>query len=112
VSLEELALIAECLGGGAIDPALLGANITFSGMIGFTALPKGSQIWFPDRAILTVEGENSPCIGPGKEIAKVFSHVQAAEFPKAAQKLRGLVGVVHRAGAIKVGDIAHIVVAV
>jgi hypothetical protein len=108
VSLEELKTVAERLGIESLEPALLGANITFSGVSGFTQVPRGSKIWFPRGAVFTVEDENSPCIGPGKEIARVFPQVRPADFPLAAQHLRGLVGVVHKAGEIWVGDLARI----
>jgi MOSC domain-containing protein YiiM len=104
VSVEELKKIAERLRISHLDPALLGANLLFSGCDDLTQIPKGSMIWFPSGAVLTVEGENGPCIGPGKEIAKRFKHVEPAAFPKAAKKLRGLVGVVYRGGTVKVGD--------
>ncbi|HEY9792807.1 MAG TPA: MOSC domain-containing protein [Candidatus Obscuribacterales bacterium] len=106
VSVEELHKIAERLRIDHLDPSLLGANLTFSGCDDLTLIPKGSMIWFTSGAVLTVEGENGPCIGPGKEIAKKFEHVEASSFPKAAKKLRGLVGVVYRAGTVKVGDTA------
>lgn len=108
VSVEELKRIADALGVAELDPALLGANVTFSGYDNLSLIPKGSMIWFPSGAVLSVEGENEPCMGPGREIARVFPHVQAALFPKAAKNLRGLVGVVYRPGAIAVGDQAVI----
>ena len=78
-------------------PEWLGANIAFSGLEALTAVPAGSKIWLPNGAILSVEGENEPCVLPGKEIARHFSSVEAKDFCKAAKGLRGLVGVVYRA---------------
>lgn len=107
VSKEELAIIASRLSLSDVAPELLGANITFSGVEDLTAVPRGSSIWFPGGAILSVEDENAPCIGPGKEIAK-RSSINPQEFVKAALGMRGLVGVVFRAGQIRVGDIAEV----
>lgn len=108
VSLEELDKIAAAMCIDRVDPAWLGANIAFSGCEQLTQVPKGSTIWFSSGVILTVEGENQPCIGPGKEIAQHLSGVVPSSFPKAAQHLRGLVGVVHRAGRIALGEQAFI----
>ncbi len=108
VSQEELDTIAERLDISALDPALLGANICFSGLPGFTQLPPATTITFPDGAILKVEAENAPCILPGKEIAKVFNEFEPKRFAAAAMHLRGLVGVVHAPGKISRGDTAVI----
>src|SRR5271170_3682221 len=93
VSLEELRTIAQRLALEKLDPSLLGANIAFSGVEDLTQIPRGSKIWFPSGAVLEIEGENLPCLGPGKEIAKQFPHVKSVDFPRVANKLRGLVGV-------------------
>jgi MOSC domain-containing protein YiiM len=108
VSVEELRMVAERLAVLGIDPSLLGANILFSGIERLTQIPRGATIWFPDGAVLAVEGENAPCIGPGRQIAEQFPRVKPEDFPKAASHLRGLVGVVYKAGRIKVGDLAII----
>jgi len=108
VSAEELQRIAEALRIERLDPNLLGANLTFSGCDDLTHVPKGSAIWFEGGVVLTVEGENNPCVGPGKEIAKCIPAVDAEEFPKAAKNLRGVVGVVYRAGTIALGETAII----
>jgi hypothetical protein len=108
VAEEELQQIAHKLGIPTLDPALLGANIVFAGCAQLTQIPRGSTIWFPSGLVLTIEGENFPCIGPGQEIAQHFPGVKASLFPKAARHLRGLVGVVYVAGHIEVGDEAEI----
>jgi MOSC domain-containing protein YiiM len=104
VSREELEKIKQALNLPDLSPQLLGANICFSGHDSLTLLPRGSMIWFPSGAVLTVEGENEPCMGPGRAIAKRFPQVKAAQFPKAAKQLRGLVGIVYCAGIVKLGD--------
>lgn len=109
VSVEELQKIAKTMGLECLDPCLLSANLTFSGVENFTLLPRGTEIRFEGGAILTVEQENAPCAGPGKEIATLFPGKQPYEFVKAAQHLRGLVGVVYRAGVVQVGESAEIV---
>lgn len=110
VSVEELERISDSMQIGKIEPTWLGANIAFSGHEFLTQIPKGSTIWFGSGAVLTVEGENAPCIGPGKEIAKHFDSVSPSSFPKTARNLRGLVGVVYRAGKISLGETATIVI--
>jgi MOSC domain-containing protein YiiM len=108
VSAEEMRAIADRMGLDSIDPCLLSANITFSGLLNFTALPRGTELRFESGAILTVEDENAPCTGPGKEIARLHPEKKAHEFVQAAMHLRGLVGVVYRAGVVKVGDRAEV----
>lgn len=108
VSAEELAIVAERMSLAEIDPKFLSANLTLSGVPNFTSLPRGTELRFPDQTILVVEEENDPCLGPGKEIASVHPDKKPQEFVKAALHLRGLVGVVYRAGYIRVGDAVEI----
>lgn len=108
VSIEELAQIAEKLGIERIEPWMVSANLTFSGIPDLTKLPRGTRLEFRDGPILMVEGENSPCVLPGKEIAAVNAGVDPASFVKAALHRRGVVGVVHLPGAIRVGDVASV----
>ncbi len=103
---SEMARVARNLGIESFDPALLGPNVLFSGIEGFTQLPKGSTIWFPQDAVFYIEGENLPCIGPGEQIAKQHPEINPSRFVKAAIGLRGLVGTVYRPGVIKPGDLA------
>lgn len=110
VSVEELRQIANIMGLSEIEPWLLSANLSFSGIPNLTALPRGTQLIFEAGTILTVEGENTPCVQPGKEIAAAKDPSKTPqEFVKAALHKRGLVGVVHRAGIIKVGETATVV---
>ena len=108
VSLEELQSIAEELGIPELDGALLGANIVFTGMPSFTQVPRGSTIWFPSGAVLSVECENGPCTQPGDVISQSYPHVKPSQFPAAAMHRRGLVGVVYVAGTIELGNKAEI----
>ena len=57
-------------------------------------------------AVLVVEAENMPCVGPGKVIASKYPdyNLSPNRFPKAAMHKRGLVGVIEHAGVVHVGD--------
>lgn len=103
---SEMARVARNMGLDSFDPAFLGPNVLFSGIEGFTQLPKGSTIWFPEDAVFYIEGENLPCIGPGEQIAKQHPEVNPSKFVKAAMGLRGLVGTVYRPGVIRPGELA------
>ncbi len=108
VSVEENQKIANEIQVEKIEPEWLGANLNFSGIQRLSLIPKGSTIWFPEDTVLTVEGQNQPCVWPGQEIAKHYTEVDQVHFPskfvKAAMSRRGLVGTVYRAGVARVGD--------
>jgi hypothetical protein len=109
VSIEELILLARRLRTGVIRSALLGANLSVSGINRFSQIPRGSTLWFPGDAVLMVEEENMPCVYPGKEIAKIYPQVEPSLFVKNAMGLRGLVGVVQRAGVIGEKDNVRVI---
>ena len=98
VSTEELALIAGALELPQVLAAWLGANLELAGIPRLTELPPGTRLFFPEDATLVVEGENEPCIGPGKVIHAHHPEREklASHFVKAAWKKRGLVGWVER----------------
>jgi MOSC domain-containing protein YiiM len=104
VSVEELQNIAQTMNIEKVDPWMLAANLTFSGIPNFTKLPRGTELHFEGGTILTVECENDPCMGPGREVAAANKDKTPQQFIKAAMHLRGIVGVVYRAGTIKVGE--------
>lgn len=110
VAPDELAETAQAMGIERIDPAWLGANLAFSGIPHFTLLPKGTKLIFPSGAVLVVEAENEPCVGPGKVVASKYpdQNVTPNRFPKAAIHKRGLVGVVERVGIVRVGDVVTV----
>lgn len=110
VSVEELAVIADRLEIPAIEGAWLGANITFSGIESFTFLSKGTRIIFPSGATITIEEENEPCVGPGRELERIYPDLDARLFVKAAMHLRGVVGVVHCSGLVRTNDVARVLV--
>jgi MOSC domain-containing protein YiiM len=104
VSVEELQDIAKKMNIEKVEPWMLAANLTFSGIPNFTNLPRGTELKFEGGTILTVECENDPCMGPGREVAAANTDKAPQEFVKAAMHLRGIVGVVYLPGKIKVGE--------
>ncbi|MHB2168739.1 MOSC domain-containing protein [Alsobacter sp. R-9] len=106
VAVEELAAIAEGLSIPAVDPSWLGANLVVEGLADLTQLPRGTRLFFPDRATIAVEELNVPCPGPGRAIAA--RHPGRDDIPlgfvKVARRLRGLVGWIERPGTIRAGD--------
>jgi len=112
VSPNELAMIAELMGIPEIDAGWLGANLALTGIPNLTRLPRGSKLTFPEDAVLLVESENKPCIGPGETIATKYPNydLRASIFPKAAIGRRGLVGVVEREGVIRLEDVVAVTI--
>lgn len=105
VSAEECAIIAERLGMDKVLPEWLGANLLVSGIEGLTQLPPGARLLFEGGVGLISEGENEPCIGPGKAIESLGEVPGAARrFVPAAKKLRGIVCSVEREGIIRSGE--------
>ena len=106
VSVEECARVAAKLGIERILPEWLGANIFISGFPDLTQLKEGSRILFPSGAGLLCEGENDPCIQPGKVLQQQFPDEEklAPRFVKAAMGLRGIVAIVECQGEIHSGE--------
>ena len=110
VSVEELAEISGAMDlQESLSAAVLGANLSFSGIPKLSHLPKGSIIRFPSGAELIVEEYNPPCLDLGKYIAANYNTKSGdmlvdAAFSSAAKYSRGLVGVVEVPGIIAVGD--------
>lgn len=105
VSSEECMRIARQMGLPELKPEWLGANVLVSGLEILTELPAGVRFLFPDGTGLINEGENLPCIGPGKVIAEMIGDEGLArKFVSAALKLRGIVCSVEREGMIRRGD--------
>lgn len=106
LSLEELIRIAAALELPELPGAWLGANLVLAGIPDLTLLPSGTRLFFPSDAVLVVDDENLPCIHPGKIVQAKHPerrHLETA-FPKAAMRLRGVVGWVERAGMIRPDD--------
>lgn len=110
VSVEECAIIAGKLGVDNILPEWLGANIVLKGFPNLTELSMGSRIIFPSGAGILCEGENLPCIHPGKVIQKQYPEKPglSAGFVKSALGLRGIVGIVECPGEIVAGDMVKV----
>jgi len=110
VAEEELALIAANLGVPVVEPEWIGANLVLRGVPNLSCLPPMTRISFPELAALALEGENHPCVFPGKAIQHAYPERPGVgkRFPRAAYHLRGVVGWVERAGMIHEGDTVHI----
>jgi MOSC domain-containing protein YiiM len=110
VAVEELAQIAANIGVPQIDPEWIGANLVLRGVPDLSRLPPMTRIYFPELAAIALEGENHPCLFPGKAIQHAYPKISGLgkQFPKAARHLRGVVGWVERAGMIREGDTVRI----
>jgi hypothetical protein len=105
VSQEDLDEIAAKLGLPEICPEWLGANLLLEGIPHLSLLPPGTRLAFPQAAVLRVEEENQPCLGPGKIIAAQYDNPKlASRFVKAALQRRGVVATVELPGKITAGD--------
>ncbi|MCP3144279.1 MOSC domain-containing protein [Pyxidicoccus xibeiensis] len=110
VSTEELAQVAHALELPRVLASWLGANLEVEGIPRLTQLPPGTRLFFPEDAVLAVEGENEPCTGPGKVIEGHHPGIPklASRFVKAAWERRGLVAWVDRPGVIRAGDAVRV----
>ena len=106
VSHEELKSIADCMGIDKINPGWVGANLEVKEIPNFTFLPPSTRIEFTGGAVLVVNGENLPCINPGKIIQQNFPELKglAESFSKNALGKRGVVAWVECLGTIQTGN--------
>jgi hypothetical protein len=105
LSQEELAETAAALGVAELCPEWLGANLLLSGIPQLSLLPPGTRLVFAGGAVLRVEEENQPCLGPGRVIAAQYGDQKlASRFVKAAMHRRGVVATVELPGSIAGGD--------
>jgi hypothetical protein len=106
VSEEELARMAANMEVPVIEPEWIGANLVLRGVLNLSRLPPLTRIYFPELASIVLEGENHPCVFPGKAIQAQYPDRPGIgkRFPKAAYHLRGVVGWVERPGMIREGD--------
>ena len=113
VSDEELAEVASTLGLPLVLPEWLGANLALHSIPKLSLLPPSTRLFFPEDAVLVVEGENFPCIYPGEVIQQHYPEHEglATAFPKAALHRRGIVAWVERSGFIKEHDTVRVEVA-
>lgn len=112
VSVEECEQIALRMKLPEVKPEWLGANLAIRGLDQLTKLPIGARLLFPDGTGLICEGENLPCIFPGKVIEEIYAIPKLrSKFVPAARQLRGLVCSVEREGSITQGDEVQIITA-
>jgi hypothetical protein len=106
VSIEDLAVIAANLGIDRVEPEWLGANLAVEGLLDFSFIPRGTHLFFPSGAVLTVTGQNAPCRIAGAEVEKYAAGQEglALRFSPAAKQLRGVVACVDRPGVIRTGE--------
>lgn len=106
VSAEDLAEIARRLEVSEVQPAWLGANLSLEGLGRLADLPRGTRLDFSGGCTLVVSEENNPCTGPGEALEAQYPERTglAAQFPKQALHLRGVVAWVETPGRIAEGD--------
>lgn len=107
VSAEDLAAIAERMGIGRLDPALLGATMMVEGIPDFSRIPPSSRLQGEGGATLVVDMENRPCVLPAKPIEAVHPGYGAA-FKPAAQGRRGVTAWVEREGSFSLGEMIRL----
>ena len=111
LSVEELAEIARRLEVPEIDARNIGANLVVEGIPRLSMLPRGTRLAIGPAAALHVDDQNAPCRIAGRSLARALDRpdIELA-FARQAQRLRGVVAAVDRAGEIAVGDeiVAHL----
>jgi hypothetical protein len=112
VSTEESTLIAAAIGVPTVLPQWLGANLVLQHIPALTYLPPSTRLFFPGDTVLVVEGENMPCLFPGKVLQRQYPDIPglAPLFPKAAIHRRGVVAWVERPGTICAADAVRVCV--
>ncbi|MFP4275741.1 MAG: MOSC domain-containing protein [Paracoccaceae bacterium] len=103
LSAEDLEAIADELGCGPLDPALLGASMVVEGLPDFTHLPASSRLQAPDGACLVVDMANLPCHLPAKQIEATYPGLGKG-FRRAAEGRRGITAWVEREGILRLGE--------
>ena len=110
VSVEELAHITQRLKlTEPLSAETLGANLCIEGIPELSLLPKGTTLWFPSGAVLSVEEYNPPCSDMGAQIASKYTTrsdqpLTDKTWLRPAAGRRGLVGVIDVPGDIRTGD--------
>ncbi|MEO4000186.1 MOSC domain-containing protein [Mesorhizobium sp. CAU 1732] len=108
IAADELAIVAERMGIAEIKPEWIGANMVIAGVPRLSMLPAGTMLFLKGGVTLKVDAQNGPCRIAGRSVAE---HVGMADveagalaFPKAAKRLRGVVGWVEKPGRIEDGE--------
>ena len=108
VAPDELAEIARRMEIREVRPEWVGANLLISGVPRLSMLPSGTLLFFQGGVTIKVDAQNGPCRVAGRAVAENAGmpdhEAGALLFPKAAKRLRGLVGWVEKPGLIKRGE--------
>lgn len=108
VAADELAIVAERMGLAELKPEWIGANLVIEGVPGLSMLPAGTLLFFKGGVTLKMDGQNAPCRLSGRSVAEHAGMADieagALAFPKAAKRLRGLVGWVEKPGRVLPGE--------
>jgi hypothetical protein len=121
VSKDELSLINNNLEleEDELKPEHIGINILVDEIPKFTETPRGYYLVFnetdkyvnhdPNQVVLIIHGEVNPCAIAGRGVEAGTGRTEIANnFPKAANRLRGLRGWVEKPGEIKEGMYVHV----
>jgi hypothetical protein len=105
VSAEEMADVAASMELAHLPAEWIGANLLVGGVRHLSALPSGTRLFFPGKAVLVVEAVNAPCRIAGRAIAERSGNpAHELQFAKVAKGRRGVVASVERAGIVQAGD--------
>ena len=108
VAPDELATVATRMGIAEVRPEWIGANLLVDGVPQLSMLPAGTLLFFAQGVTVKIDGQNAPCRSAGRAVADGagMADRKAGElaFPKAATRLRGLVGWIEKPGRISVGE--------
>lgn len=108
VAADELAVVAGRMGLAELKPEWIGANLVIAGVRDLSMLPAGTLLFFAGGATVKVDGQNKPCRHAGRAVAENagMADIEAGAllFPKAAARLRGLVGWVEKPGRVVQGE--------
>ncbi len=108
ISADELAMIARSMGLSKIEPEWVGANLVIDGIPRLSMIPPRTLLFFRGGVTIKVDGQNAPCRVAGAMVAKragmADEQAGALAFPKAAKRLRGLVGWIEKPGVIEAGE--------
>lgn len=115
LSVEEVEIIRQHMNLRELAAEILGPNVVIQGIPDFSQLPRGTTLAFDSGALFVVEEFTDPCARMGAHIAKTYETDQDGQqikgnmFPKVANTLRGLVGVIDRGGIIREGDSVKVI---
>ncbi|MBL8575828.1 MAG: MOSC domain-containing protein [Mesorhizobium sp.] len=108
VCADELAVIASRMDLVELRPEWIGANLVIEGIPHLSMLPAGTMLFFEGGVTLKVDGQNHPCRLAGRSVADnagmADREAGSLLFPKAARRLRGLVGWVEKPGTVGPGE--------